>query len=252
MKPDNITRLKLRWQMRYRARTLADTLAGKLRRLTAGAALALRRSAAGARRLWRTSGYYSALALLLILLGSAAYAYRQRPHRHPAAQAAATPEPPAAAVWGADPVLPTRSPEPTPAPFALLRPVPGEVITPYAPDSLGWSEALRQWQTHPGLDLAAEMGEAVCAAEAGEVIGAYRDPLLGCTIEIRHANGWVTRYASLNTLNLVAVGQAVARGEIISAAGESGDAEAGLGAHVHFELRIDGSPADPGLAAAAD
>ena len=201
----------------------------------------------GVKRVWRFAGYYICLAALLALLGSAAYSYRHRPL--PAPRAADKPEAEPvrqeAAVWAPEVLIPPRTPEPTVIPFALTAPVPGEVLTPCSGDAPVWSPTLQQWQLHQAIDFAAEIGEAVCAAEAGEVIGAYSDPLLGNTIELRHANGYVTRYASLNTLTLVEIGQTVEKGQVIASAGDSADAEQELGPHLHFALLIDGRPADP-------
>ena len=202
----------------------------------------------GIRLVWSAAGYYVALALLLILLGSAAYAYRQRPRQNVrAALPTALPpiEDPGTPAWSGEALFPTPTPEPTPRPFALNKPVPGEVLQDYSGDAPLWSATLGQWQTHRAVDFQAELGEAVCAAEAGVVAGAYRDPLLGNVVELQHENGWVTRYASLNTMALVEIGQSVQKGDIIGAAGDSAAAEADLGAHVHFELLIDGVPTHP-------
>ena len=233
MKPENMTPIKLNIRLKYRLRVAAAALHE-----------AMRRTAGLVGRIWQAAGYYIALTALLTILGCAAYAYRQRP-RQMAIQAAVSTPQPGTAVLSGQVLWPTPAPSPTPEPFRLVPPVPGAVLAPCSPDAVAWSETLRQWQTHPGTDFAAELGEAVCAAEAGEICGSYRDPLLGYTIEIQHDNGLLTRYAGLNTLSLVQVGQHVARGEVISAAGDSADAEAALGPHVHFELRSAGKALVP-------
>ena len=69
------------------------------------------------------------------------------------------------------------------------------------------------------------------------------DPLLGNTIVIDHGDGRIAHYASLNTLELVAVGQRVARGDVISAAGTC-LAEDALGAHVHIAYYLNSVPED--------
>ena len=243
MKVDKLTRLRLRWQVNYRARTWAAGFRRGWETLATKARLGARGTVRAIRKAWDAAGYYIALGLLLILLGGAAYAYRQRPRALPQT-ALPTPEP-LEAVWRSDVRWPEPTPAPTPEPFALARPVPGEVLRPYDRENLVWSETLRQWQTHDGVDFAAELGETVAAAEAGEISAAYRDPLLGFVIEIRHENGWITRYASLSTLNYVSVGQTVRKGETISAVGAACAAEAEMGSHLHFELWIDVAPVAP-------
>ncbi len=99
--------------------------------------------------------WYGALALLLVILGAGSRAYRNRriaPEADvpQAAMAVGTPQP-LEALFS----LPTPSPEPTPEPVAFVWPLEGEIIGEYAPDALTWSETLGQWQSHPGIDIAA-------------------------------------------------------------------------------------------------
>ena len=54
-------------------------------------------------------------------------------------------------------------------------------------------------------------------------------------------------YACLQSAEMVAVGQSVRMGETIGAVGESADAEAGLGAHLHFAFFLDGEDVRPPL-----
>lgn len=87
-----------------------------------------------------------------------------------------------------------------------------------------------------GIDLAAPMGEPIIASAAGTVIisrtvgwsGGY-----GKYLVIAHPNGTQTLYAH-NSANAVAVGQNVARGQIIAYVGNTGKS---TGPHVHFEVR---------------
>lgn len=245
MKLSRESMLKLRWQVKYRTRVIQAALKcgwDRAKRNTARAAKVSWRGICGA---WQAAGYYISLALLLVILGCAAYAYRMRPEKmaDPTQRAAVVPENSHAAAWSDFSGVATPAPEEET--FALIPPVPGDILRPYETDSLIWSETMQQWQTHPGVDFAAELGEVVCAAEAGEIIGAYKDALLGNVIEIRHPNGWITQYAALNTLALAEVGQHVKKGETISAAGNSGNAEADLGVHVHFAVIVEGKSAAP-------
>ena len=96
---------------------------------------------------------------------------------------------------------------------------------------------------HSGIDLDAPLGSTIRAAAAGTVIyaGWYSD--YGNMIDIRHADGVVTRYAHLSEfLPNVGYGAAVTAGQVIGLVGHTGDA---TGNHVHFEVRINGSAVDP-------
>lgn len=94
---------------------------------------------------------------------------------------------------------------------------------------------------HQGIDIAAPAGTAVVAADGGEVIFAGRMGGFGNLIQIRHDNDHVTFYAHLNSM-AVRVGERVYRGQFIGGVGMTGTAS---GNHLHFEIRINGTPVDP-------
>jgi murein DD-endopeptidase MepM/ murein hydrolase activator NlpD len=96
---------------------------------------------------------------------------------------------------------------------------------------------------HSGIDLDAPLGSTVRAAAAGTVIyaGWYSD--YGNMIDVRHADGVVTRYAHLSSfVPDVGYGAAVTAGQVIGLVGRTGDA---TGNHIHFEVRINGYAVDP-------
>ena len=65
----------------------------------------------------------------------------------------------------------------------------------------------------------------------------------GKIVDIRHADGLITRYAHMSAFAPgIAPGAPVAEGAVIGQVGTTGRAH---GAHVHFEVRIDGHPVDP-------
>lgn len=208
------------------------------------AALARLRGAASAR-----VGWYAGLALLLTALGTASYVWRsqggiqcEQPGALPdsvpiAVMAAATASP-------VDALTTLPSPAPTREPVRFEWPVKGEIIGPYSPEALIWSETMAQWETHPAIDIAAAAGESVRACAAGVVADAYEDPMWGRVIRIEHEDGYASTYANLSTLKLVNVGDAVASGQTISAVGRSAACEAELPWHLHFALERDGVPMD--------
>ena len=55
-------------------------------------------------------------------------------------------------------------------------PVEGEVQKEYAKDKLVYSETLKEWVTHTGIDIKAEKTTVVKAAEEGTVIAIKNDP----------------------------------------------------------------------------
>jgi murein DD-endopeptidase MepM/ murein hydrolase activator NlpD len=94
---------------------------------------------------------------------------------------------------------------------------------------------------HTGLDFPTEVGTPVHAAAGGVVLLSEYHPEYGNMVELDHGNGLVTRYAH-NSKVLVKAGDLIKRGQVISAVGTSGRS---TGAHLHFEVLVDGVPQDP-------
>jgi len=97
------------------------------------------------------------------------------------------------------------------------------------------------WRTHPitkkrhlhaGTDIAAGFNAAVVSAGDGVIVFAGYRYLYGILVEIRHANGFSTRYAHLNEAT-VKNGDVVKAGELIGLMGSTGRS---TGPHLHFEL----------------
>src|SRR5579871_4389390 len=96
---------------------------------------------------------------------------------------------------------------------------------------------------HTGIDLMAPYGSPIRAAAGGVVIYAGWYFAYGKIVDIRHADGVITRYAHMSEFAAgVAQGTPVDAGDVIGLIGTTGRAH---GAHVHFELRIDGHAIDP-------
>lgn len=94
---------------------------------------------------------------------------------------------------------------------------------------------------HDGVDFASPRGTPVFAVADGIVTFSGRKGGYGNTVDIRHIDGLVTRYAH-NASNHVKVGQMVHQGQKIAAVGSTGMS---TGPHVHFEVRKDGKAIDP-------
>ena len=101
----------------------------------------------------------------------------------------------------------------------------------------GW----RWGRMHEGIDLAVGNGTPVVAAAAGTIIVAGWMGGYGNLVVVDHGGGISTAYGH-NTSVTVGVGQQVAQGQLIAYSGNTGHS---TGPHVHFEVRINGSPVDP-------
>jgi murein DD-endopeptidase MepM/ murein hydrolase activator NlpD len=95
----------------------------------------------------------------------------------------------------------------------------------------------RFWSGHPAIDIANRTGVPILAADAGYVVMAGRDTWgYGNQVLIDHGNGYLTRYAHLQSI-LVKAGQTVTKNQKIGTMGSTGRS---TGPHLHFEI-IQGS-----------
>lgn len=101
-------------------------------------------------------------------------------------------------------------------------------------------------RNHNGVDYAAARGTPVRAVGDGRVIFAGVRGGYGRTVEIRHPNGFVTRYAHLHTF-----GRGIRSGaqvKIASTIGTVGSTGLATGPHLHFEVLVNGRHRDPRVA----
>ena len=100
---------------------------------------------------------------------------------------------------------------------------------------------IRSVRMHTGIDISAGYGSAVCAAGSGKVISTGWQGGYGNTIIVDHGGGRTTLYAHLSSIQC-AVGQVVSSGQRIGSVGSTG---LSTGPHLHWEVRIGGSPVNP-------
>jgi murein DD-endopeptidase MepM/ murein hydrolase activator NlpD len=102
---------------------------------------------------------------------------------------------------------------------------------------------LGEWREHRGTDYAAAIGTPVRAIGDGVVIREGWGNGYGNMLEIRHPNGFVTRYGHLSRFaSGVHGGSRVTIGQTVAFVGSTGLA---TGPHLHFEVLVDGRQRDP-------
>lgn len=129
--------------------------------------------------------------------------------------------------------------------LSFAYPVEGEILREYAKDNLVYSETLKEWVTHTGVDIKADKTTVVKAAEDGTVTAIKNDPRYGTTVIIEHSNGFETRYANLLTAEFVTIGEKVTKGQTLGTVGNTAAFEILDDYHLHFELLKDGEYQDP-------
>ena len=100
---------------------------------------------------------------------------------------------------------------------------------------------MRWGRMHQGLDIDGETGDPIRAAKSGTVSMSGVGGGYGNMVVIDHGGGAATLYAHASQL-FVTEGQRVAQGQLIAAVGSTGFS---TGSHLHFEIRINGTPQNP-------
>ncbi|MCP4964779.1 MAG: M23 family metallopeptidase [bacterium] len=123
-------------------------------------------------------------------------------------------------------------------PGILVRPVPGAITSGFG---LRVHPILGYSRMHSGVDMRAGHGQEIKAGASGRVILAATYGGYGNTVIIDHGGGMTTLYAHQSSFN-VSYGSQVGAGDIIGYVGSTG---LSTGPHLHFEVRLFGSPVNP-------
>ena len=101
----------------------------------------------------------------------------------------------------------------------------------------GWhtNQATGQSFFHGGIDLLAEPGTPVLAADGGQVVFAAQEGTYGFLVVVDHGNGRQTRYGHLSRFQ-AKMGQSVRAGDVVGYVGSTGRPDIGE-SHLHFEVR---------------
>lgn len=114
----------------------------------------------------------------------------------------------------------------------------GEVTSPF-----GWRihPIYGDSRFHAGVDLGASYGDSVACAGNGTVISAGWNGGYGNCVIVDIGNGYSAVYGHLSAI-YVSSGETVSAGQTVGAVGSTGDS---TGAHLHYEIRLYGSPVSP-------
>ena len=117
-------------------------------------------------------------------------------------------------------------------------PLEGAVTSPYGERI---HPVTNETSLHTGIDIDAKEGSKVHAALAGTVTEVKEDEVYGKSMLITHENGYATFSAHLNETCKEA-NTPIQQGEEIALSGNTGKS---TGPHLHFEIRVNGTPVDP-------
>lgn len=133
-------------------------------------------------------------------------------------------------------------PDPT-----FIKPVEGEITVEFAKDTLIYSNTLKEWVTHMGVDIKADKATVVKASAEGTVKSIKNDPRYGITVVVEHVNGYETIYSNLLTAEFVSEGENVKKGQTLGTVGNTATFEIADASHLHFEIQKNDTNLDPTL-----
>ena len=127
---------------------------------------------------------------------------------------------------------------------SMKSPLAGEIIREFTLDELVYYEAIGEWRVHKGIDIKPKDTLLIESALAGKVEAVNNSEITATEIIIDHGNNVKTLYSNLVSANVKA-GDTVEKGQVIGNVGKTVSIEASDGAHLHFEVIVDGQHINP-------
>lgn len=119
----------------------------------------------------------------------------------------------------------------------------GTISSKFGPrESFSTSNGASSSRWHKSIDIAAPAGTAIKSVQDGKVTANGWVDGYGWTIEVTHANGYVSMYHHMQNSSSVAVGTEVKQGQTIGNVGSTGNS---TGPHLDLTITKDGTPVDP-------
>ena len=132
-------------------------------------------------------------------------------------------------------------------PPSFILPVSGAMAKGHDLTLQVFSNTMRDYRVHNGIDIVSALGSPVYAAAAGKVSSIWEDISYGTCIAVTHSGDCITYYKNLNPILAegITVGVEVKQGQLIAAVGESAMVEIADEPHLHFEMSLGGAHVDP-------
>ena len=114
----------------------------------------------------------------------------------------------------------------------------------YSGDNVVYSNTMRDWRAHTGIDFGDNRGQSVLSIADGAVTDVRDDVLWGTVVTIDHGDGIIAKYCGLEKGTTPQPNDTVERGVVIGKLGEI-PIESRDGPHLHLEVLRDGRHIDP-------
>ncbi|MBQ7541948.1 MAG: M23 family metallopeptidase [Clostridia bacterium] len=132
----------------------------------------------------------------------------------------------------------------TEPPAAYMLPLGDFIVKDYSADAVVYSNTMRDWRVHTGVDFGDNRGQSVLAIADGVVTDVREDTLWGVVLTIDHGSGVTAKYCGLEKGSTPEPDTQVEKGVVIGKLGEI-PIESKDGPHLHLEITQDGRSVDP-------
>ena len=126
----------------------------------------------------------------------------------------------------------------------LLRPVSGEVLSPFSMDSSVYFSTLDQFKYNSAMMIAAELGSAVTACADGQVISIFENEEIGKALTVDLGDGYQITYGQLDEIRVME-GSYVEPGEVIAFIAAPTKYYSVEGSNLYLKLTLNGAPVNP-------
>ena len=110
-----------------------------------------------------------------------------------------------------------------------------------------YSNTMKDYRVHLGVDIVTEENAPVYAAADGTVSKIWKDTLMGYSIAVKHSGDCYTIYKNLSEIlpEGISEGASVRSGQLIGSVGDSAMVEIAEEPHLHFEMTVADLSVDP-------
>lgn len=129
----------------------------------------------------------------------------------------------------------------------LALPVSGKLIKNHSVDVQVFSQTMKDFRVHLGVDIATAADAAVCSVADGTVAQIWEDPMMGQCVAVSHSGECMTVYKNLSKelADGIALGSLVKKGQLLGHVGDTALLELAEDPHLHMEMTVKGLQVDP-------
>ena len=124
------------------------------------------------------------------------------------------------------------------------KPCDGKIVESFSGDDLVYSQTLKEWVTHNGVDIGGKEGEIINSVCDGEITNIKYDYKYGNVIEMKSGE-YLVKYACVKPIESLKIGDKVKMGQQIATISDDMGFELDNGTHLHLEIIKDNKQINP-------